>query len=382
MSNLRAITTTSFASLLRRYRKAAGLTQEELAAAAGLSARAVSDIERGLRASPHRDTIEMLADALQLTDEQRAELTASARRGRGIASVTPPATAVTQADEPLLAPVGRQRELAQIEQLLSGEGPPVLLVSGEPGIGKTRLLQEASRRAAQSGWCVLEGGCQRRSGQTPFSPVVEAVERYLRALPAAQRRERLRGCDWLVRLLPELEAWGVRASPSWTLTPDQERRLLFAALGRLLENATGPAGALLVLDDLQWAGSDALSLLATLIQSHPPAANIHLIGAYRDTDLQAHDALEMLVADWLRQGLLDHTELAPLTAKDATVLLEHLMHDSADEALVAGVIRRAGGVPYFLTSYAAALHDTPDRPSQDARRDSTTDTARLPWTIT
>ncbi|MGH2484825.1 MAG: AAA family ATPase [Ktedonobacterales bacterium] len=382
MSSARAATTTVFSSLLRRYRKAAGLTQEELAAAAGLSARAISDLERGLRTNPHRDTVQMLADALQLTEPHRAELSASARRATQPATVSPPPTANVGDDHHLLAPVGRQRELAQIERLLARDGPPVLLLSGEPGIGKTRLLQEASQRAALSGWSVLEGGCQRRSGQMPFSPVSEAVERYLRALPLAQRRERLRGCDWLVRLLPELEVWGLQASTGWTLAPEQERRLLFLALGRLLENSAGPAGALLVLDDLQWAGSDTLGLVMTLIQSSATSATLRLIGAYRGTEVRPHDALGMLVADLLRQGLLDHAELAPLAERDAATLLERLIGSSAGAALATDIIRRTGGVPYFLTSYAASLRGASNHQAHASGEPPPARVANVPWTIT
>jgi hypothetical protein len=64
----------------------------------------------------------------------------------------------------------------------------------------------------------------------------------------------LRGCAWLVRLLPELAGGPIEPLPPWTVSPEQERRLMVGAVERFLANVAGPAGTLLVLDDLQWAG--------------------------------------------------------------------------------------------------------------------------------
>src|ERR671939_1219290 len=115
-----------FGAVLKRYRQAAGLTQEALAGQAGLSMRTISDLERGLKTRPHPDTVARLAAALRLAPAEQAALLA-ARQG------TVPATT-----GPALPPfVGRSRELALLEQHLAGAGPPLLLLSGEPGIGKS-----------------------------------------------------------------------------------------------------------------------------------------------------------------------------------------------------------------------------------------------------
>src|SRR5690348_15278107 len=82
----------SFAELLRRLRGDAGMTQEELAAAAGLSARSVSDLERGVNLTARRDTARLLADALHLQGADRAEFELAARRGSAVAMPAPPRT--------------------------------------------------------------------------------------------------------------------------------------------------------------------------------------------------------------------------------------------------------------------------------------------------
>src|SRR5205085_6363764 len=85
--------------------------------------------------------------------------------------------------------VGRERERALLERHLAGEGVPLLLFSGEPGIGKTRLLREAVRQGQDAGWTVLEGGCQRGGGQEPYAPLVGALERHI--LTSRRRRRAL-----------------------------------------------------------------------------------------------------------------------------------------------------------------------------------------------
>src|SRR5919201_1803851 len=288
----------SFGDLLLRYRSAAGLTQEALAERAHLSARAISDLERGVKHTPRHDTVQLLADALQLSAAERATFMAAARRhgAHSRARDVGPHIASAVAPPPF---VGRTRELALLERHLQGAGPPVLVLAGEPGIGKSRLLHEAIQRADGYGLHVLQGGCQRRGGQEPHAPPRQALERPVHSQPPAQQRKALQGCASLVRLLPELAERGIVPPPSWTLPPAQERHLIFAAVARFLANIAGPAGTLLVLDDLQWAGSDALDLLATLVRSAASTGTspLRVIGAYRDTDVQPQDPLFVLLAD-------------------------------------------------------------------------------------
>lgn len=131
---------SSFGALLRRYREAAGLTQELLAERAGLSARGISDLERGLRQSPRHDTVALLADALELPSHQRALLTAAARPmsprlQRPRATPTTPHNLPAQMT-PLL---GRARETRLAVERLSRADVRLLTLTGPGGVGKTRL---------------------------------------------------------------------------------------------------------------------------------------------------------------------------------------------------------------------------------------------------
>ncbi len=347
------VSAQSFGDLLRRYRLAAGLTQEELAAQAGLSVRGLSDLERGARRAPRRETVQLLAEALQLSAAERTRLEAAARQRRtpapGGSVASPPHSA------PALPFVGRAQELALLDNVLA-EGPPVLLVAGEPGIGKSRLLQAGIERAEAQGWTVLRGGCHRRSGQDPYAPLVGALADSLRRQSPTELRRHLEGCTWLVRLLPELAETRVVSPPTWTLPPEQERRLMFAAVARYLANVAGPSGTLLVLDDLHWAGPDALDLLQALVRA-PADRPLRLLAAYRDTDVAGQDPLALLVADLAREGRASRALLAPLAEDEAVALLAQLLPETADgdSQLRQQVLERAAGVPLFLVSCVQAL---------------------------
>jgi predicted ATPase/transcriptional regulator with XRE-family HTH domain len=343
----------AFGPLLRRYRVAADLTQEALAERAGVSVRTVSDLERGINRSPRKDTLPLLEAALGLAAAERSRLDAAAQR---LTSATRAAPALPPPSG--LPLVGRDREVAAVERHLAGEGPPVLLLAGEPGIGKSRLVQEAGARAAPAGWTVLAGGCHRRGGQDPYAPLVETLEAHLQPLAAAPLRAALHGCAWLVRLLPELAAGPIEALPAWTVAPEQERRLLFRAVGRFLANVAGPAGTLLLLDDLQWAGPDALDLLASVVRAAAGSSpSLRVVGAYRDSEVQGQHPLALLLSDLGRAGLATRRLLAPLPPSEAAQLLAGLLPEgSAEQGEVwAQVVQRTGGVPFYLVSYAQRL---------------------------
>lgn len=342
----------SFGELLRTYRTAAGLTQEELAERAGMSARGISDLERGARRTPYKGTVELLASALHLGPHERGAFIKAASHRRG--SAVPPTDARTNPPGAFSPVVGRKEELTQVHHLLSGTGPLVLLLAGEPGIGKTRLLREAAARARTSGWTVLEGGCSRRGGQLLYAPLLEALEGWMQGQPQEALRAGLEGCAWLARLLPELAEQGLLPFPALQVPPEQERRLLFAAVARYLTTIAGSAGTLLVLDDLQWAGADAFDLLQTLLHSSP---SLRVIGAYRDTELSMHDPLSTLIADFAREGILTQVELGPLAIEEARALLRAILAESSEgkEVVVERVLERAGGMPFFLISCARGL---------------------------
>jgi predicted ATPase/DNA-binding XRE family transcriptional regulator len=133
---------SSFGELLKRYRTAAGLTQEELAERAGLSARGVQDLERGTRRSPHPGTARRLAEALGLRDVQRAALLQTAQQAgteHGLAKQAPLAHRRETLPVPLTPLIGRDGEVDRVRRLLERSDVRLLTLVGPAGAGKTRL---------------------------------------------------------------------------------------------------------------------------------------------------------------------------------------------------------------------------------------------------
>src|SRR3984957_1116916 len=135
----------AFGDLLKRHRIAAGVTQEHLAEVARVSANAISSLERGIRRAPHRDTVALLAMALQLSEAQRRDFEEAAAVMRGRSAVREPMRRPF-ANSPLFLTsfVGREYEIAQLAELLAGRR--LLTITGSGGIGKTRVSLEVAKR--------------------------------------------------------------------------------------------------------------------------------------------------------------------------------------------------------------------------------------------
>ncbi|WP_165960901.1 ATP-binding protein [Actinocrispum wychmicini] len=329
----------SFGTVLTRLRRAAGLTQEELAERAGLSARGIGNLERGVR-RPRRFTVQLLVDGLALAEPDRDELVAASRR----------AHQDSDAGEPSVVPgphlVGRGEERALIEAHLGASDSPMLLLTGQTGIGKTRLLAEAARLAQARRMTVLSGACQRFGGE-PYAPVVDALAGYVRGASPLALRRHLNDCAGLERLLPEV---GGELAPG----PSRTRRLMFGAAARFVGSLAARHGVLLVLDDLQWAGADGLTLLASLVRAVRPD-RVRILAAYRDTEVPPSGPVAETVLDLARLHLVTHRPLSPLAEPDAATLLRRSAGVDVRDDVRERVLRLAGGLPLFLVQLGHAL---------------------------
>ena len=139
---------SSFGALLKRYRLSAGLSQEALAARASLSARTISDLERGIHGTPRTDTLELLTSALSLSAQQRTLLLASARPEVATLADIPPHSPTPGFPLPPTRLIGREQERSHALSLLRRTGTHLLTLAGPSGVGKTRLALQLLRDLA------------------------------------------------------------------------------------------------------------------------------------------------------------------------------------------------------------------------------------------
>ncbi|HSK16825.1 MAG TPA: AAA family ATPase, partial [Gaiellaceae bacterium] len=240
--------------------------------------------------------------------------------------------------------VGRTEELALVDRALAeaGAGGPALLqVSGEPGIGKTRLLAELARRAEEGDRLVLSGRASELERDLPYWIFVDALDEYLRTLDRAW----IEGLDEetggeLSRIFPSLA--GSASAPAAVL---HERYRVHRAVRALLEGLAERTQLVLLLDDLHWADPASVDLVAALLR-RPPQASVLLALALRAR--QAPPRLATALDHSYRAGPLTRIELAALREDEAWDLLG----PGVDPALARALYEESGGNPFYLEELA------------------------------
>jgi hypothetical protein len=200
--------------------------------------------------------------------------------------------------------VGRDTEINSLRRSWSetslGRGGMVL-VSGEPGSGKTRLARELIDYACITGGTVLSGGCYELEAATPYLPFIEALRSWVHQSTDDELREAAgdSGAE-LARLAPELESRIGPFPEGPTLSASEERLRLYDGVARCLFHLAGPSGLLLFIDDLQWADQASLSLLHYLVRL-AGRERLLVLGCYRDTDLDRSHPLSEALDLWNRE---------------------------------------------------------------------------------
>jgi DNA-binding SARP family transcriptional activator/tetratricopeptide (TPR) repeat protein len=242
--------------------------------------------------------------------------------------------------------VGRDDELAQLGGLwaraVTGESGAVF-IGGEPGVGKSRLAGELAVRTHATGGLILYGRCDEDLG-APLQPFIEALRALVPALGATRLRT-VRGIDELRRFVPALAELLGEPERIARADPDTERLALFDAVTQLLCVASAEAPALLVLDDLHWAGKTTLSLLRHLLRGSTDA-RLLIVGTYRDTELARTHPLASTLADLRRDADVHRIALGGLAATDVDAYLTAIGNN--DHALGRELAELTSGNPFFL----------------------------------
>jgi predicted ATPase len=226
----------------------------------------------------------------------------------------------SSAFEPL---VGREAELEHVLSVLravaSGPGRLVLL-RGEPGIGKTRLAREVLQRARAAGHIALAGRCFEQQTAVPFFPFMELLEAALDHAPSSLKAEAPRRWPELAYLLPEF----VAATPKKLDGAEAQLRVFRAATGFLRALAEASPSVLL-LDDLHWADSTSLALLLFLGSPRQLAASrLLVVGTYRDVEVNREHPLEATMRELARYKSGRPTAAVRCCRTDAASVIEAL----------------------------------------------------------
>jgi DNA-binding SARP family transcriptional activator len=276
----------------------------------------------------------------------------------------PPPSLPRQSNPPLpealslqLPFVGRDHEWTRLADLLrramGGQGR-VVLVSGEPGIGKTRLLEELAGLATARGAQVLAGRCYELEQNAAYAPIVEALRGLLPSLSASASACQPGQVAAMAELLPELRGMGLDLPPYQPLPPDEERTRLLTSLAQVLRRCAEQEPLVLLLDDLQWADPSTLQLVHYLgrqVGNQP----LLLAGAYRSTRVDPGHPLAALRDQLARLGVLEELPLPAFQEEDVVLLLRILGSQGAGNSLARQLYGKTEGHPYFLAEVLRTL---------------------------
>ncbi|HEX8135284.1 MAG TPA: BTAD domain-containing putative transcriptional regulator, partial [Actinomycetes bacterium] len=280
----------------------------------------------------------------------------------------PPAeTAEPSAASPAIAPlsapgegelVGREEQLAVLDAILGGAAAGrgrLVLVAGEPGIGKTRLAEEVARRAAAQNLRVVWGRCFEGEGAPAFWPWVQVVRQLLAEVAPGELAGVLgRSGGELAQLLPELKQLIPGLEPPPVVELAAARFRLYQAVTELLCRLGDAWPLLVVVDDLHWADGGSLGLLAFLA-GELRHARLAIVGTYRDVEAEVSQPLAETLGALAGQPLVQRMGLGGLGEAEVARLITTTLGSRPTERLVRAVHQRTEGNPFFVTELLQLL---------------------------
>ncbi|MFN8558335.1 MAG: AAA family ATPase [Dehalococcoidia bacterium] len=263
--------------------------------------------------------------------------------------------------------VGRRTEMALLLDRLAGASHGrggIVLITGEPGIGKTRLAAEFAAAAAGAGAVVRWGRCYEGEGAPAFWPWMHLLRAHLSDQPGQTVALGLPGVlAELGRLLPELSE-RLTGPSSPRLEPAQSRFRLFAAVTAfLIADARAAPPLALTLDDLHWADQPSLLLLQFLARE-VSGAPLLVVGTYRDTELAEGHPLRGALAQLIREPWVERLPLSGLSVPEIAGYLTTVSGSAPPEDVAAALHRDTNGNPLYVTELAPLLGADPSPQSE------------------
>ncbi|MBA2724722.1 MAG: AAA family ATPase [Actinobacteria bacterium] len=256
--------------------------------------------------------------------------------------------------------VGRESELAQLERILEqvmrGRGN-VVLIGGEPGIGKTRLAEEVAVRAGQKGMLSFTGHCFEMETAIPYAPFAEILEATAETIPADTFREVMGdSASELARFAPQIKQMFPDIPPRAELPGEEDRRYTFNSISRYMRRCAMARPVMLILDDLHWGDESTLRLLEHLamnLQDLP----VLIVGTYRDVELATSRPLARTLETLVRQRAAQRLALKRLTQTDVQGMLHRLSGREPPQALVEAIYSETEGNAFFVEEVFRHLYE-------------------------
>jgi DNA-binding CsgD family transcriptional regulator len=266
--------------------------------------------------------------------------------------------------------VGRSAEVERLEAALReamlGEGRCVV-VAGEPGVGKSRILAEIAQRARAAEFLLLRGACFEHDSGYPYAPVIDALRTFFTRRSAAEL-ELLLGplAPEIVKLLPELSLVMAGLEATAPLDPEAEKRRLFESLVRFTGRLADRQPLLLILEDLHWSDDVTLEFLHLLVRRLPSQRTLLLLS---ERPGEASPALSHLLARLEKERLAPELTLAPLSRIDVEAMVSVILDPkgTVPRDLVERVYALTEGNPFSVEEVLRALIDAGDLRFDDGR---------------
>jgi len=257
--------------------------------------------------------------------------------------------------------VGRTGELerltARVRDTAGGHGG-LVLVAGEAGIGKTRLLEELAHVAVGEGFAVLWGRCLEGDWTPPYAAFVEVLDGVVaQATPEELRADLgVAGGPALAQLAERLRAVLPDLPAAVALKPDEERFRLVEAMAQLLAARARRAPVLLCLDDLHWADASTIAMLRHVARPSP-TQRVLIVGSYRDSEVAAGHPLHDALGSLRRDVEFERIRLEGLEAKAVLALLETLADQDVLGSVAFAIAGDTDGNPFFIKEVLRHLLD-------------------------
>jgi class 3 adenylate cyclase len=275
---------------------------------------------------------------------------------KGIAAPAPAREVIYDAEQPgaflTRTPfVGRGTEMARLHARLdetrAGRGGLVMIV-GEPGIGKSRTIEEFCEIARTEGATVLWGRCFEGEWAPPYGPFAEAIAAYAKdADPEMLGKDLGYGAPPIARLAPAVRERLPNVDEPAPLQPDEERFRLLDAVSQFVIALSQRAAVVLVLDDLHWADRGTIAMMRHVARFASKHRTL-ILGAYRDVELDRQHPLADALSAMRREVEYERVSLKGLAAEDVSTLLQTIAEQEVNQALAQAISDETGGNPFFI----------------------------------